>query len=56
MFWFIFVSEGNEIVTQSDGSRKFQLLFDMHGFQPEEVKIKTQNGSLTISAKKEKKV
>jgi HSP20 family molecular chaperone IbpA len=43
-------------VTQADGSRKFQLLFAMHGFQPEEVKIKTHNGSLTISAKKEKKV
>ena len=44
------------IVTESDGSRKFQLAFDMRGFEPEEVKIKTQNGALTISAKKEKKV
>jgi HSP20 family molecular chaperone IbpA len=44
------------IVTESDGSRKFQLAFDMRGFEPEEVKIKTQNGALIISAKKEKKV
>ncbi len=44
------------IITESDGSRKFQLAFDMRGFEPEEVKIKTQNGTLTISAKKEKKV
>lgn len=44
------------IVTESDGSRKFQLAFDMRGFEPEEVKIKTHSGKITISAKKEKKV
>lgn len=44
------------IITESDGSRKFHLAFDMRGFEPEEVKIKTQNGSVIISAKKEKKV
>lgn len=44
------------IVTEADGTRKFQLAFDMRGFEPEEVKIKTQNGAMTISAKKEKKV
>ena len=44
------------IVTQSDGSRKFHLAFDIRGFEPEEVKIKTQNRTLMISAKKEKKV
>lgn len=44
------------IVTDADGSRKFHLAFDMRGFEPEEVKIKTQNGTLIISAKKEKKV
>lgn len=48
--------ENNMIVTEEDGSRKFHLAFDMRGFEPEEVKIKTQNGTLTISAKKEKKV
>ena len=49
------VIANNMIVTEADGSRKFQLAFDMRGFEPEEVKIKTQNGTLTISAKKEKK-
>lgn len=44
------------IVTESDGSRKFHLSFDIHGFEPEEIKIKTENRTLTISAKKEKKV
>jgi len=48
-------NERDMIVTESDGSRKFQLAFDMRGFEPEEVKIKTQNGTLTVSAKKEKK-
>jgi len=48
-------NENDMIVTESDGSRKFQLAFDMRGFDPEEVKIKTQNGRLSISAKKEKK-
>lgn len=48
-------NENEMIVTEADGSRKFQLAFDMRGFEPEEVKIKTQNGALTISAKKEKK-
>ena len=48
--------ETDLIVTEPDGSRKFHLAFDMRGFEPEEVKIKTQNGTLMISAKKEKKV
>ncbi|UJR38258.1 hypothetical protein I4U23_030931 [Adineta vaga] len=48
-------NENNMIVTEADGSRKFQLAFDMRGFEPEEVKIKTQNGTLTVSGKKEKK-
>ena len=52
---FVFL-ENDMIVTESDGSRKFHLAFHMRGFEPEEVKIKTQNGTLTISAKKEKKV
>jgi HSP20 family molecular chaperone IbpA len=53
---FYYYLESDMIVTESDGTRKFQLAFDMRGFEPEEVKIKTQNGSLIISAKKEKKV
>ncbi|CAF0719272.1 unnamed protein product [Adineta steineri] len=48
-------NENHMIVTESDGSRKFQLAFDVRGFEPEQVKIKTQNGTLTISAKKENK-
>ncbi|CAF0883376.1 unnamed protein product [Adineta ricciae] len=48
-------NENNMIVTEADGSRKFHLAFDMRGFEPEEVKIKTQNGTLVVSAKKEKK-
>ena len=57
--WIIYVLvlflEGDMIITEVDGSRKFQLTFNMREFEPEEVKIKTQNGRLTISAKKEKK-
>jgi len=49
------VTENDMIVTESDGSRKFQLAFDIRGFDPEEVKVKTQNGTLSVSAKKEKK-
>ncbi|CAM4780758.1 unnamed protein product [Rotaria magnacalcarata] len=49
------IQENQTITTESDGSRKFQLTFDMRGFEPEEVKLKTQNGSLMISAKKEQK-
>ncbi|CAF3310654.1 unnamed protein product [Rotaria socialis] len=49
------IQENQTIITELDGSRKFQLTFDMRGFEPEEVKIKTHNGSLMISAKKEKK-
>ncbi|CAF0917723.1 unnamed protein product [Rotaria sp. Silwood1] len=48
-------NENDMIVTESDGSRKFHLAFNMRGFEPEEVKIKTQKGSLIVSAKKEKK-
>jgi HSP20 family molecular chaperone IbpA len=48
--------ENNMIVTGSDGSRKFQLAFDIRGFEPEEVKIKTQTRALIVSAKKEQKV
>jgi HSP20 family molecular chaperone IbpA len=44
------------VLTESDGSKKFHLSVNVHGFEPEEIKIKTQNGLITISAKKEKKV
>ncbi len=44
------------ILTESNGSKKFHLSLNVHGFEPEEIKITTQNGTITISAKKEKKV
>ncbi len=44
------------VLTKSDGSKKFHLSVNVHGFEPEEIKIKTQNGLITISAKKKKKV
>ena len=46
----------NLLVTESDGSKKFHLSFNVHGFDPEEIKIKTHNGTITISARKENKV
>ena len=49
-------SENDMIVTEPDGSKKFHLSLNINGFEPEEIKIKTQSGTLTISAKKEKKV
>lgn len=39
---------------ESNGLKKFHLSCNVHGFQPEEIKIKTHNGTLTISARKEK--
>jgi len=50
------VGENDSIITESDGTKKFHLSLNVRDFQPEEIKIKTQNGTLTISAKKEKKV
>jgi hypothetical protein len=50
------IMENDMIITESDGSKKFHLSLNVSGFEPEEIKIKTQNGSLTILAKKEKKV
>jgi hypothetical protein len=50
------VGENDSIITESDGRKKFHLSLNVRDFQPEEIKIKTQNGTLTISAKKEKKV
>ncbi|CAF0918972.1 unnamed protein product [Rotaria sordida] len=47
---------GNDfITTEYDGSKKFHLSLNVNGFQPEEIKIKTQHRTLTISAKKETK-
>ncbi|CAF0859426.1 unnamed protein product [Adineta steineri] len=43
------------IITEADGSRKFQISLNTQGFEPDDIKIKIQNGNLIISAKKEKK-
>jgi hypothetical protein len=48
--------ENEMIIKESDGSKKFHLSLNVRDFEPEEIKIKTQDGILTISAKKEKKV
>jgi hypothetical protein len=53
---FLFYLENDLIITHPDGSRKFYLSLNIHGFEPEEVKIKTQNDTLIISAKKENEV
>jgi len=47
--------QSDMITTEADGTRKFHLSFDMRGFEPEEIKIKTQNGMLVVSAKREEK-
>jgi len=50
-------SQSNELVQlDNEGNRKLHIDFDMSGFQPEEIKVRTQNHNLIISAKKEKKV
>jgi len=56
LIFFFFFLENDLIITESDGSKKFHLSLNVRDFEPEEIKIKTQNGTLTISAKKEKKV
>lgn len=43
------------IITEADGSKKFHLSLNIRDFEPEEIKIKTEHGCLTISGKKEKK-
>ncbi|CAF1022180.1 unnamed protein product [Adineta ricciae] len=48
-------AENDFIITEPDGSRKFHLSLNTHGFGPEDIKIKVQQGSLSVSAKKEKK-
>lgn len=44
------------IVTDKDGNRKFQLVLDLGDFQPEEIKVKTEGHTLSVSAKKQKQV
>ena len=44
------------IVVDKDGNRRFLMSFNLEGFSPEEVKVKTEGKSLCVSAKKEKQV
>jgi HSP20 family molecular chaperone IbpA len=44
------------VQVDNEGNRKLHIEFDMSGFQPEEIKVRTQNHNLIISAKREKKV
>jgi len=44
------------IVADKDGNRRFLMKFDMKGFTPEEIKVKTEGKNLQISAKREKQV
>ncbi|WAR30768.1 HSPB2-like protein [Mya arenaria] len=45
----------NPIHTFADGSRKFQLQFDMRQFKPEEIQVRTAGNQLTVSAKHDEK-
>ena len=38
------------------GNRNFRLVFDLKGYDPENIKIKTKENNLILSAKQEKKV
>jgi hypothetical protein len=51
-------SGNNELITTDEaGNRKFSLPLDLSDFEPEEIKIKTdQDHNMTITAKKEKSV
>lgn len=41
------------ITDEATGARRFQMSFDLRGFEPEEIKVRTQGNYLTVSAKKE---
>jgi hypothetical protein len=38
------------------GNRNFRLVFDLKGYDPENIKVKTKDNNLILSAKQEKKV
>jgi HSP20 family molecular chaperone IbpA len=44
------------IIVDKDGNRRFQMQFDLKGFEPEEIQLRTEGQNLMISAKKEKMV
>ncbi|XP_065829628.1 heat shock protein 27-like [Oscarella lobularis] len=43
------------IVDEGDGTKKLHWSFDVSGFKPEDVSIRTQNGKLEVKAKHEDK-
>ncbi|XP_052273208.1 heat shock protein 27-like [Dreissena polymorpha] len=47
------VAMDNPFVTDPDGNRKMSLRFNCSQFQPEEIKVQTKDGVLTVHAKHE---
>lgn len=45
----------NPIHTYGDGTRKFQLQFDVRQFKPEEIQVRTAGNQLTVHAKHDEK-
>jgi HSP20 family molecular chaperone IbpA len=44
------------IIVDKNGDRHFEMSFDLAGFEPEEVKVKTEKHNLIVRAKKESSV
>jgi HSP20 family molecular chaperone IbpA len=44
------------ITVDKEGNRRFQMQFDLKGFEPEEIQLKTEGHNLMVSAKKERTV
>ena len=49
-------SSSDPIAVDKDGNRRFLMVFNLKGFTPEEIKVKTEGSNLCISAKKEQEV
>jgi len=47
------ISSHDMIKVDKDGNRNFEIAFDMRGFKPEEIKVKTEGRLLVVKAKKE---
>ena len=45
----------NPVQSFADGTRKFQLQFDLRQFKPEEIQVRTSGNTLTVSAKHDEK-
>jgi HSP20 family molecular chaperone IbpA len=53
MFDDLSITPNDFITTDKDGNRKFELNFNLQGFSPEEIKVKTEGRHLVVQAKKE---